>query len=371
MVIVINAVSFFSREKESDFLYNTINRLSERYTEHHFIFVFGEEPPIPLITSNHVKMIHTGTTPRNLLWAAIKQKLQIRKIIKEEKAAILISIESCFTKIKIPQLLMAPDLSYLFQPGLLSKKQKAFSEKRMPGFLKNADCVIVHSLYEKELLEKKYPSSAEKIKVIHEAPIEKVTHIDFEERELLKEKYAGGNEYFIYAGTIGTQQNLVHLLKAFSFFKKRQRSNMQLVICGKQGNEYADFEKAFDHYRFKDQVKLQPGLSESENHKIMAASYAIIFPAAYINNRATLFTAMQCEVPVIISSGGSWAEITGDSALYVDIENSKDIAEKMMALFKDEKLRSTLIENGKQQIQKYNFTESVDEFWKVITGLVK
>lgn len=371
MVIVINALSFFSKEKESDFLYNAIHRLSGRYPEHHFIFVFSEEDPASQNNSANVKMIYTGAAPRNFLWAAIKQKLHIRKIIKEEKASVLISIESCFTKIKIPQLLMAPDASYLFQPGLRSKKQNAFTEKRLPVFLKNADCVIVHSLYEKEILEKKYPSSTEKIKVIYEAPIENTSPLDLEERELLKEKYAGGNEYFIYAGTIGSQQNLVHLLKAFSFFKKRQRSSMQLVICGKTGDGFSDFEKAFNHYKFKDEVKLLPGLSESEHHKMIGASYAIIFPAAIINNRANVFTAMQLEVPVIVPSGKLSEEITGDAALYIDAENIKDIAEKMMSLFKDEKLRNTLIENGKQQILKFNFTKSVDDFWKILSELGK
>jgi glycosyltransferase involved in cell wall biosynthesis len=42
-----------------------------------------------------------------------------------------------------------------------------------------------------------------------------------------------GNEYFIYSGEIGTHKNLLNLLKAFSAFKKRQKSNMQLLIAGK------------------------------------------------------------------------------------------------------------------------------------------
>ena len=34
-----------------------------------------------------------------------------------------------------------------------------------------------------------------------------------------------------------------------------------------------------------------------------------------------------------------------------------------MLVFKDEKLRNELIENGKQQVQKYNWAKSSDSLW--------
>ena len=56
--------------------------------------------------------------------------------------------------------------------------------------------------------------------------------MDWEEKELIKEKYADGKAYFLFSGDINQRSNLINLLKAFSFFKKRQKSNMLLLIAG-------------------------------------------------------------------------------------------------------------------------------------------
>ena len=56
--------------------------------------------------------------------------------------------------------------------------------------------------------------------------------------------------------------------------------------------------------------------------------------------------AMKSGVPVITSPESAMSEICGDAALYADPENFKDIAVKMMLIFKDENLRKTLIDKG-------------------------
>ena len=68
--------------------------------------------------------------------------------------------------------------------------------------------------------------------------------ISFEKREKVKEEYADGNEFFLHAGNINEDKNLMNLLKAFSAFKKRQRSNMQLLIIGKSGNNATKFKNS-------------------------------------------------------------------------------------------------------------------------------
>ena len=83
----------------------------------------------------------------------------------------------------------------------------------------------------------------------------------------MKGKYADGNEYFIYTGEIGSNKNLLNLLKAFSAFKKRQKSNMQLLIAGKPGWKYEEFLENLRLFRFKEEVKLLEYLPLPEARK--------------------------------------------------------------------------------------------------------
>jgi glycosyltransferase involved in cell wall biosynthesis len=81
----------------------------------------------------------------------------------------------------------------------------------------------------------------------------------------------------------------------------------------------------------------------------------MVHPSLYEGFATQPLEAMKTSVPVIASSKGAMPEILGDAALYADTENFKDIAVKMMQLFRDENVRKELIEKGKIQAEKFNW----------------
>ncbi|HEU5365070.1 MAG TPA: hypothetical protein VFU62_06040, partial [Hanamia sp.] len=64
-------------------------------------------------------------------------------------------------------------------------------------------------------------------------------------------------------------------------------------------------------------------------------------------------------------------EFFGDAAIYVLPENFKNIAEKMMLLFKDEKLRKDLIEKESLQIAKFLNQKNEDILFEIIKDVLK
>ena len=59
-------------------------------------------------------------------------------------------------------------------------------------------------------------------------------------------------------------------------------------------------------------------------------------------------------------------EIAGDAALYANPADPKDIADKMMMLYKDETLRSSLVEKGKAVVEKYSCDKTAEHLWQSI-----
>ena len=188
MTILINTLSFF--KKEDGFIYDAFKYLSRSYPGHQFIFLTDSHLP-SLNGAENIKSIFTGFVPKNHLWGRTRIRMKIKKIIKQQKPDFLFSSETIIAGTNIPQILIYPDLAYLYQPANISRSQIKYFEKRMPRFLEKAHSVIVNSLFEKGILEIKYPSSAEKIKVIYENFYTESHVIDFDERESIKEKYAG------------------------------------------------------------------------------------------------------------------------------------------------------------------------------------
>ena len=188
----------------------------------------------------------------------------------------------------------------------------------------------------------------------------------WQQKDAVKEKYTEGLEYFLHTGPVNTGSNLITLLKAFSFFKKRQKSNMQLLLASKSVVTDKEFIKSLASYKYRDEVKLLDNLSEENIAQITAAAYALIYPSFYNACGTSLLHAMQSDIPVITGNNTAMPEICGDAALYINPNDFNDIAEKMMLLFKDEDLRNQLIIKGRHQAGMYNWDKTADKVWGII-----
>jgi glycosyltransferase involved in cell wall biosynthesis len=361
MKIAVNAGSL-SKEYFNIFLI-----LAKTYPRDNFQFIFNKETD--------------SVFPKNVASTVIEQKttgaigqmryaIKLAATLKKFDADVFISEEKISLKTKIPQLLISPDLSFIYHPSFFNRKQLDFYKKNIPLYLSKAAAIVVNSLFLKNAIIEKYKTNPEKIHVIYPGIKNDFTEIDFEERELVKEKYADGNEYFIYYGKIGLHQNLLNLLKAFSFFKKKQKSKMQVLICGEQGIQYQEFLESLRLFRFNKEVRILENLSVVEIQKILASSYAMVYVPFYETIVIPALHAMKCQVPLIVSSTGIFKEYFKESVLYADANNFKDVAEKMMLLFKNEHLRKELIEKGRLEIQQFFETKSEAQMLEVIKSIV-
>ena len=136
---------------------------------------------------------------------------------------------------------------------------------------------------------------------------------------------------------------------------------MQLLIAGKPGLKYKEFLENLRLFRFKEEVKLLEYLPLPELTIVTASAYAMVYPSLLEGFGTQVLEAMKSGVPVITSPASPMSEICGNAALYADPENFKDIAIKMMLIYKDENLRKELIEKATFQAEKYN--------WDITAGL--
>jgi glycosyltransferase involved in cell wall biosynthesis len=368
MLIGFCYLRFDQSARNGDFLPGVLERLSGMHPEHTFLFI--SDKTIDASLPKNVIPVQVECENKSPVKWLLSYHLKLRKILKKYQADILITEQFCSLTTKVPQILLSPDLQFVQQNGFLKKKILSFYKRFTPRFLKKAKTIIALSEFEKNELIKYFKTDPSKIKVISEGAEERIELVNTEEREMIKQQYAEGNEYFIYPGTISFQKNLKNLLKAFSAFKKRQRSGMQLLFVGEPGRQFEDFKESLELYKFKKEIKLLSGLSEPENKKLMASAYAIVYPVEYEMSANAFLKGMQYEVPVLASSSGAIPEFCGDASLYFQPADHKDIAEKMMEIFRDESLRKELIEKGKTRTQDFNWSDTADAFFKLIENAV-
>jgi len=76
--------------------------------------------------------------------------------------------------------------------------------------------------------------------------------------------------------------------------------------------------------------------------------------------------AMACGTPVLCSNITSMPEIADNAGWKFNPEDENDIAQKMMQVYKDETLRSRLIEMGFERVKHFSWNESAENLWKIM-----
>jgi glycosyltransferase involved in cell wall biosynthesis len=368
MVIAVNTRFLIKDELTTygNFIFETFSRITKSHPQHTFIFIFDRPWHTSFLFSENVIPVATGPQAKHPAQWYIWYNIKIPGVLKRYKADVFISPDGfCSLATKIPQCLLIYDLAFLHDHASMNKSHFLFYKKFTPRFIKKSKIVFTVSEFTKAQITQQYPLDADKIKVVYEGSNENFRPVSVEEREEVKTKYAGGNEYFIYTGEIGSNKNLVNLLKAFSAFKKRQKSNMQLLIAGKPGFKYDEFMEDLRLFRFKEEVKLLDHLLQQQLAKVTASAYAMVYPLR-LGFGTQVLQAIKSAVPVITSPRSAMAEICGDAALYADPENFRDIAIKMMLIFKDENLRKALIERAIINARKYDWNTTAGLLWNAI-----
>ncbi|HEY6900536.1 MAG TPA: glycosyltransferase [Puia sp.] len=205
------------------------------------------------------------------------------------------------------------------------------------------------------------PEEAGKFILISPWPSEAVRPLSTEERDAFKQKHVQGKEFFWADAETAGEDGVVQLLKAFSLFKKRQLSNLQLVLAGSPLRREGELKKLLDTYKYRQDLHWWgPAESPAGGRE---AAYAQLFPFKKKTLGTPLLDAWKAEVPVVVGKETSLPELAGDGALVADMSDPASMAGHLMVLYKDERLRRNLIEKGSARLQDFDARASADRLW--------
>ena len=332
----------------SNFMVECFGRLANNYPQHQFIYFVDSHFDDSVITAKNITVLaispYSNTALRKYWW----HKIKLPALLKKYNASVFVSGNGVGASSGVPQCL------------IVSKSL------RLPAFFKKANSFVALSHFYKEKIVHAYSIPKEKIQVIYPAipPVFKPIHS--KEKEKIKSEITNGVDYFLYTGSTNAKQGLINLLKAFSQFKKWQKSSMQLIIVDKNNLAGKDFLKTLQSYKYKNDVKILSNVPPQDLPLITAAAYAAICLSDYPNFETPVAEAMQCAVPVIAGSIEPIKKIAGDAALYVTYGDVAEMANQMILLYKDEGKRNEMITKGLQQAQQYNWDKAATLLWQSV-----
>ena len=164
------------------------------------------------------------------------------------------------------------------------------------------------------------------------------------------------------------KKNIPRLLIAFKI-AKMEGIEEKLVIGGKQPTKLLfHYIKRLD---LTNEVIYIGFLKNKELRILYSFSTAFILPSLHEGFGLPLLEAMACGCPVITSRCFSMKEIIGKNGLTVNPYDVKDIANAIIRLSENSRLRKKLRKVGLKYVKKFNWKRTAKEHLKVYQELLE
>jgi glycosyltransferase involved in cell wall biosynthesis len=337
--------------EKSHLIFSVVSALA-RDPELQWLLVAAPNDRLPDLPG--IRVIRQRVLPGKLGWR-LWYDAQLPRLAKKHKAGGVMTTGGVTAKTPLSQFLWMPE-----RPG--SKESRAYPlyAGRLVETLRRAGTLFCYSDRDRDWLTGRDGCVAEKGIVLHPSPAPSAAPLSVSGREEAKAEFAGGREYFLAEAAAAGEEGVVHLLKAFSLFKKRQHSNLQLVIKGAEGGM-----KPLETYKYREDVHwCSPSMAG--DGRLMAGAYAYLFLFEGNSLGRPILDAWKSAVPVIGRAGGAWQDLAGDAMLNVDGADPAALAAHLMSVYKDEQLRSRLIGRGLARVGDFHPERTIDAVRSVI-----
>ena len=128
-----------------------------------------------------------------------------------------------------------------------------------------------------------------------------------------------------------------------------------------------DMEYTYNNMNSKNDVVFTGRLEAESVSNIASASLALVFPSLFEGFGIPVIEAMASGTAVITSNTTSLPEVAGDAALLVNPYSVEEITAAMVKIYSSPALRQELAEKGLQRNKLFDWDNSSEKLWKILT----
>jgi glycosyltransferase involved in cell wall biosynthesis len=298
-------------------------------------------------------------------WYSLKEQLSLSKIIDSENLDLVhFPHWNVPLNLKTKFVVTIHDLILLEQPlsAKATTKSRAVYLLKYLAYkivLKNAltksQKIITISDYTRSSIKKWFKKiDPKKIHVIHDG----LTKLTGKEKAP-KEKSEIKHDFLLYVGNAYPHKNLNRLIEAFSLFQK-DHPKTQLILAGSDNVFYQRLLK-----KKPENVLFIKNPSDQELKWLYSNASLYIFPSLIEGFGLPALEAMDAGLPVVASNNTALPEILGNSALYFNPTDEKEIHRTIKKAYEDKTIQKQLIGSGKKQTLKYSWSKMAKEIKQV------
>lgn len=260
----------------------------------------------------------------------------------------------------VPSVATIHDLAFYHDPGVQPWKYRRYWKRAIRRSVRHATGLIAVSESTRGDLQRFFPGSEEKTRVVHEAPAP-IFHLP-----LGRDRHAFDSlgRYFLAVGTREPRKNYPFLIEVFQRLLRRPGCDeLKLVVAGGPGWCSGEVEALMeqcgtslvrlDYVEYEDLPVLYHG------------ALGLVFPTLYEGFGLPAVEAMASGTAVFASNVSSLPEVVGDGGMLLPLDAVEPWVEALERAAKDEPWRVRLAARGRARAVRFTWERAAEETWRV------
>ncbi|KAA9333829.1 glycosyltransferase family 4 protein [Adhaeribacter soli] len=253
-------------------------------------------------------------------------------------------------KAGIKSVVTIHDLIFLRFPELYKPIDRLIYKRKFATACKQADCIIAISEQTKSDIVQYFGTESNKIEVIYQdcdPAFQQPLAPEFLAE--VKRKFALPEKYLLCVGTLEKRKNQLHLLKAWH----QSGTALELVFVGRTTPYAQELHAYIAQHQLSEKVHFLPYVPFQELPAIYRAATLFAYPSVFEGFGIPILEALNCEVPVITSTGSCFAEAGGNAAFYVAPNDLNGLQAAIARIGADESLQAEMKKKGLVHAHKF------------------
>jgi len=341
----------------------------------------GDKPRSFMLPKNFSKNIFLPIWKRDDLIRKIWwEKYLLPRKIKKDKCDMFFSLYQSATVLSedIKHIMLVHDIIPKLFPEYLNNSRK----KKYWGLIEEAiatvDKIIANSRRTEKDLVAHLGIDPAKITASY-LDVDEIYKKNVETRHAssVLKKYKLKPGYIYSGGGLEVRKNTVGVIRAYKYLLEANKNlhfiheMPRLVISGRLLPQLAplitDVEKLVKELNLTGQVKLLDFVPQENLPALYANATMFVYPSHYEGFGLPILEAMNQGTPVITAKTSSLPEVGGDSVLYCNPDEHRDIAMVMRNILINHRLHATLADRGKERAKDFSWTKFTRKFLNIIS----
>ena len=259
------------------------------------------------------------------------------------------------------KILLIPDLSFVYYPQFIEKKNLRFLKKNIKKSIDRADKIITISESVKKEIVDNYKIDENRIDVMYLGAPQNVVKIDNKDDvENVKNKYKISGKYILFVGTIEPRKNIKGIIEGYNLLSENIKKEFSLVLCGGKGWGYDEVFELANKYKLEDNIVFTDYIDKKDISYIYSGASLFFFPSFYEGFGMPILEAFTCGVPVLTAKNSSLSEVGGNAVLYCDCNDYVSMKSNIEKVILSDNISREMIKRGYEQLKKFSWDKSVE-----------